>query len=68
MAKVLASGVGAGLTGAEGDCGNGGGGVCANAPAHSDEIKNEVDASKRGRNVTKSPLSGVKANDNTCAH
>ena len=57
-----AAGVGAGLTGAEGDCGDGVGTVWAKAPAQSDEIKNEVDASNRGRNATESPLSG--ANDN----
>ena len=59
-----AAGVGAGLTGAEGDCGDGVGAVCAKAPAQSDEIKKEVDASKRGRNATESPLSGAKTNDN----
>jgi hypothetical protein len=37
-----AAGVGAGLTGAEGDCGDGVGTVWAKAPAQSDEIKNEV--------------------------
>ena len=40
------------------------GAVCANAPAQSDEINNEVDASRRGRNATDSPLSGAKTNNN----
>jgi hypothetical protein len=52
------AGSGAALVGAGGDCGNGGGAVCANAPAQSDEIKKEVDASSRGRNDTEAPCRG----------
>ena len=63
-----AAGVGAGLTGTEGDCGDGVGTVWAKAPAQSDEIKNEVDASNRGRKATESPLSGQKRTTITCAH
>lgn len=58
------AGAGAGLAGAEGDCGNGVGAVCANAPVQSDEINKEVDASRRERNATESPLSGAKTNNN----
>ena len=46
---------GASLAGAGGDCGDGEGAVCANAPAQSDEIKKEVDASRRGRIDTEAP-------------
>ena len=46
---------GAALAGAGGDCGDGEGAVCANAPAQSDEINKEVDASRRGRNDTEAP-------------
>jgi hypothetical protein len=50
--------VGAALAGAGGDRGDGEGAVCANAPAQSDEIKKEVDASRRGRNDTEALLPG----------
>jgi hypothetical protein len=58
--------VGAASAGGGGDCGNCEGAVCAKAPAQSDEIKKEVDASNRGRgrNDTESPLSEAKTNDN----
>jgi hypothetical protein len=56
------------LAGAAGDCGNGEGAVCANAPAQSDEIKKEVDASKRGRNATESPCRGQKRTTIIRAH
>jgi hypothetical protein len=59
---VVAGGEGAGVdaagaarAGAGGDCGDGEGAVCANAPAQSDEIKKEVDASRRGRIDTEAP-------------
>jgi hypothetical protein len=55
-----ASAAGAASVGEGGDCGDGG--VCANAVAHSDEIKKEIDASKRGRNDTEAPLPSGEAN------
>jgi hypothetical protein len=50
---------GAALAGARGDCGDGEGNVCANAPAQSDGINKEVDASNRGRNDTEVPCREV---------
>ena len=41
--------------GSGGDCAKREGAVCANAPAQSDEIKSEVDASNRGRTDTTAP-------------
>lgn len=38
-------------------CGAGGSDVCAHAHTLREEIRNDVDASKRGRNDTRSPLS-----------
>jgi hypothetical protein len=54
-----AAGAGVGLAGVGGDCGDGEGDVCANAPAQSDEIKKEVDTSNRGRNDTETPCPEV---------
>jgi len=53
--------VAAGATSAGRDdgCGTGEGAVCANAPAQSDDIKNDVEASKRRRNATEAPCPDV---------
>ncbi len=52
----VAEGEGSGA-GAGGD--SGAGAVCANAPAQSDEIKNDVEASKGRRNATEAPCPDV---------
>jgi len=50
---------GAASAGCADGCGTGEGAVCANAPAQSDEIKNDVEASKRRRNATEAPCPDV---------
>jgi hypothetical protein len=62
-----AAGAGAALAGAGGDCGDGIGAVWAKAPAQSDEIKKDVEASKRGRNDTESPSPGKRTTIHPCA-
>jgi hypothetical protein len=60
-AGVVAAGVAS--PGCGDDCAIGEGAVWAKAPAQSDEIKKDVEASKRGRNDTEAPPPGQR-NDN----
>ena len=48
--------VAAGASPAGEGCVGGGGGVCAQAPTQTDEMRNDVDASKRGRNKLNTPV------------